>query len=199
MIATAEPQAPSWPTESAEVESVNDNNRVFLPTYTLTHERVQVRLLTDAQVIGYTARLNDYARWVMLQLALRRGYVAAGFKTLREVMAAEASDVEALEGPWIKEMLPKLFNQKWLAGHIGRYHRGDPSLLDSPLVEAVDSWQAYFHKGLPYVELGLSDLKHVQGANAQMRKNRLEEVRKAMKWDIKALQGQRELAAELGI
>src|SRR5690606_18282354 len=100
----------------------------------------------------------------------------------------EAADREAIEGPWINEILPKLFNHKWLAGYIGRYHRGDPSLLDSPLAEAVASWQKYFHEGLPFVELGLSDLKHVQGPNAQMRKNRLDEIRKAMKWDIKALQ-----------
>lgn len=188
----------SWPTE-APAADFNNVEQVFRPTFTFASQTIKVRALTEQQILSYTALLNDYAWWVMLQLAARRGYQAAGFKTMREVMDATQADRDVIEGPWVKEMMPKLFDTKRLAGYVARYHKADPKLLDASLEDSVESWENYFHAGLPYIAIALTDLKLVQGPAAVLRKTRLDEVRKAMQWDIKASQGQRELAAELGV
>lgn len=198
MTATAERPVHSWPTEAPEADA-GDRGQFLRATFTSAAPKITLRTLTEAKVLSYTALLNDYAWWVVLQLAVRRGYLAAGFKTVAEVLDATDSDREHIEGPWIKEVTSKIFDDRRLAGYVARYHGRDPKVQDDPLFEIVSQWERNFHSGLPYVTIGLSDLRHFQGAAVLQRKSRLEEIRKLMKWELKSLEQQRQLASELGV
>ena len=188
----------SWPTEAPEADT-GDREQFLRATFTTGTPKVTSRNINDARIISYTALLNDYAWWVLLQLVVRRGFLAAGFKTMAQVLEASEGDRKRIEGPWVNEVASKIFNDGRLAGYVNRYHRRDDKVHDEPLFEVVERWERHFRAGLPYVLIGLADLRHVQCAESRQRKRRLEEMRKLMKLEFRALEQQRQLAAELGV
>ena len=198
MTATIELPVPAWPAVAPEADTA-DRELFLRATFTSSAPKITLRALTESQVLSYTALLSDYAWWVLLQLVMRRGYMAAGFKTLNEAFEISKEERERIEGPWVKEILSKIFDQGRLAGYIARNYHSDAKVPEEPIHEGVESWQRHFHAGLPYVDTGLADLRQVQGAPALLRKQRLEEIRKLMRWEIKSLEQQRQLAVELGV